>query len=211
VPYRINENTSDCTSEGTAVRAAADTWNNVRAVFTFRYAGTHSNREAGQNGYNDIMWSNSLDPGTLAQAVRTFSGGLMREADIEFNDKDWHWSSGSNPGLDEFDIQSILLHELGHWLSLRDLYGDIGDGVNDVGKVMYGRGSPGEMKRNLHRDDIAGIRWIYGASSASLVTGDLNGDSRDDLAGINSSGMTCYTTDLAIWTDIPLLPVSMFG
>lgn len=111
VPYRINENTSGCTSEGTAVRVAADTWNNVRAVFTFRYAGTHSNREAGQNGYNDIMWSNSLDPGTLAQAVRTFSGGLMREADIEFNDKDWHWSSGSNPGLDEFDIQSILIVE----------------------------------------------------------------------------------------------------
>jgi hypothetical protein len=164
VPYRINENTSDCTGEGAAVRSAAETWNNAGAVFSFRYAGTHNNTETGENGYNDIMWSNNVRTGILAYASTWSVNGIITEADIAYNDKDCQWSSGNNPGSNEFDIQSILIHELGHWLSLRDLYGDIGDGVNDIGKVMYGRAGSGEMMRNLHSNDIAGIRWIYGAS-----------------------------------------------
>jgi hypothetical protein len=164
VPYRINENTSDCTGEGAAVQAGAETWNNAGAAFSFTHAGTHSNTDVGRNYNNDIMWSNSLPTGVLAIASRWISGSLILETDIAYNDNDYLWSSDNNPGSNEFDIQSIIVHELGHWLSLRDLYGDIGDGVNDVAKVMYGRGSIGEMKRNLHSDDIAGIRWIYGAS-----------------------------------------------
>ncbi len=138
-------------------------WNNTRAAFSFAYAGKHNNTDVGENGNNDIMWGHNPKWAFVARASAFFKRSLIYEADIVFNDY-YQWSSGNNPGSNEYDIQSVAAHEFGHWLFLQDLYGDIGDGVNDVSKVMCGRGNPGEMKRNLHNDDVAGIRWIYGTS-----------------------------------------------
>jgi hypothetical protein len=56
VSYKINENTSDCTGEGAAVQAAANSWNNVGANFTFNYAGSHTNTVSSQNYVNEIFW-----------------------------------------------------------------------------------------------------------------------------------------------------------
>jgi len=167
VNYRINENCADCTGEGTAVQVGAATWSNAGAAFSFKYNGSHSNTDVGANLNNDIMWSNSLPEGTLAQASSWGTAGVMEEADIAFNDSYYDWSSDNTPGASELDIQSIITHELGHWLTLRDLYGNIGS-QNDVAKVMYGRGGPSELKRELHSDDVAGILYIYGASATRI-------------------------------------------
>jgi fibronectin type 3 domain-containing protein len=59
----------------------------------------------------------------------------------------------------------VALHELGHWLNLRDLYGDTGDGY-DTAKVMYGISMMGTTKRYLHASDKAGVQWIYSSSSS---------------------------------------------
>jgi hypothetical protein len=66
------------------------------------------------------------------------------------------------------DVQTVALHELGHWVGLADLYS-----AGDAAKVMYGYVSTGFTKRALTADDIAGIQSIYGASappSAPTVT-----------------------------------------
>jgi hypothetical protein len=160
VAYRINENTSDCMGEGASVVAGADTWNNAGAAFSFSYSGAHSNTEVGYNYNNDIMWSNAVPVGVLARATSWFVANTMIEADIAFND-DYVWSCAT-PGPGEYDIQSTVIHEMGHWLSLRDIYGNTGDGENDIHKVMYGSGSAGETTRFLHEDDREGIIWIYG-------------------------------------------------
>jgi len=59
------------------------------------------------------------------------------------------------------DVQTIALHELGHWLDLRDLYGD----ADDV-KAMYGFCSEGVVRRSPTAGDVAGITWIYANARA---------------------------------------------
>lgn len=165
VPYRINENTSDTAGEGAAVIAAANTWNAAGASLSFRYGGAHTNTTSSFDSSNQILWETTGST-YLAASYNWFEGSEMLECDIVFNDS-YTWSTSSPPTAGAYDIQSIALHELGHWLNLRDLYGSIGDGEYDEAKVMYGYGNSGETKRNLHPDDVAGIQWIYGVSSVS--------------------------------------------
>jgi hypothetical protein len=184
--YRINENTSDCTGEGAAIINAANTWSAAGAAFMFKYEGSHSNTSAGWNFSSEIMWKTLSRPDVVASAYSWFDPfGMITERDIEFNES-WMWSTAGTPSSETFDVESIALHELGHWLALRDLYGDIGDGINDTAKVMYGRADElylGTTKRALHADDIAGIRWIYGLSSLQAVIWDAWWSNGVDLDG----------------------------
>jgi predicted metalloprotease len=170
VSYRINANTSDCTGESAAIQTAAQTWNSAGANFSFNYAGTHSNTTSSYDGVNEIMWGNTGSSSTIAMATTWYSGGYITECDIVFNDPDFTWSSDGSPSSSEMDVQTIALHELGHWLHLRDLYGNIGDGEYDTAKAMYGFGSNGALKIALHADDIAGIKWIYGTAVSPAIS-----------------------------------------
>jgi hypothetical protein len=173
VLYYINENTSDGTGEGIAVQAAAETWNNTRASFRFQYAGSHTNTQSGRNGKNEIMWGTTNSSALavtytwvkhkLYQPGRSPAADQLLECDMVFNDRDNNWST--NPSASEADVQSIALHEFGHFLSLNDLYGNIGDSEYDAAKVMYGYSDGSTIKRNLHPDDVAGIHWIYHPNS----------------------------------------------
>ncbi|MEN6383722.1 MAG: chitobiase/beta-hexosaminidase C-terminal domain-containing protein [Phycisphaerales bacterium] len=161
VEFFINENTSDCTGEGAAVRAAANTWNNATSNFSFQYAGTHSGTVASQNDINEIMWGTISDSNVIARATVWIDDVEIVECDIVFNDA-YNWST--SPSSSQMDVQTVALHELGHWLRLLDLYDD-GDSAN----VMYGYGSKGQTKRELQPCDISGICYIYGGC-ASVVT-----------------------------------------
>ncbi len=156
VSYRINENCGDCTGEGAAVRTAAATWNAAGALFSFSYAGTTSATTYSYNGVNEILWRNLGSAGTIARAVIWYIGSTILESDMEFNDY-YAWSTAATPPAGQCDVQTVALHEFGHFLMLDDLYG-----AGDSDKVMYGYYSPGTTKRALHADDIAGIRYIYG-------------------------------------------------
>jgi hypothetical protein len=162
VNYKINENTADCVSEGLAIRAAANSWNAASSKMTFYYAGTHTHTTASYDSVNEIMWGNITTPGVIAVATYWFSGSNLVETDIVFNDPGFVWNTATPVPTGKMDVQTIALHELGHWLNLRDLYGNVGDGVYDNLKAMYGFGGTGLTKRVLHVDDIAGIIWIYG-------------------------------------------------
>lgn len=158
VYYYINENTSDCVGEGAAIQAAADTWNNY-SNFGLYYSGPTSFTDYGKNGKNEILWANINDhPLVVAVTWTDAPSGNILECDIVFNDLK-NWSTSGYPSSGQFDVQSIGLHEFGHWLNLLDLYGD-----NDTSKVMYGFNSGGleGVKRSLTLDDIAGIQYIYG-------------------------------------------------
>jgi hypothetical protein len=198
--YYINENTSDCTGEGTAVQAAAETWNSTGASFRFHYAGSHTNTTAGRNGKSEIMWG-TTDPRALAVTHNRWIrklydlngfpvGDQIVECDMVFNDHlEFPWST--NPSPFEVDVQSIALHEFGHFLSLRDLYGDIGDSEYDLDKVMYGKG--GALKRDLHRDDMSGIHWIYPPASPPAAPDSVAYPSSDDDGVYTVSWPACST------------------
>jgi|GEM_PF-4921153 len=168
VSYRVNPNTADTSGEETAVQAAAATWTAVTGKnFAFSYAGATSATAYSLNGTNEILWKNLGDVSTLAHAIHWYNTStlLIVEADIEFNEY-YNWAPGT------YDIQSIALHEMGHWLFLGDLYSG-----SDTAKVMYGYYSSGTLKRVLHSDDIAGIRYLYPAPSAITVTAPNGGES----------------------------------
>ena len=160
VKYRVNENCGDCAGEGAAVQAAAATWNAAGAQFSFSYTGTTAAAAYGYDGVNEIFWRNFGSGGTIALTHVWYypSNNNIVECDMEFNDY-YTWSTATVPPSGQFDVQTIALHEFGHFLCLNDLYD-----AADSAKVMYGYGFPGTTKRALHTDDIAGIRYIYGTS-----------------------------------------------
>jgi len=164
VCYYINENTFDCSGEGAAIQRGANTWNDAGANFTFQHCGSCSSTSQGMNGINCIMWGTTS--GSLATAYRWYypSTGEIFECDIVFND-DHTWSTDPDTPFGEYDVESVALHELGHWLNLADLYDPA-----DSDKVMYGYLGSGEEVRTLHSCDIDGICHIYGGCPSCSIT-----------------------------------------
>lgn len=162
VDYYVNPNTSDTTLELGLVQSAAAEWT-ARTPFKLTYRGTRSSVEMG-NGYNELQWRTDMPSGQLGRAfIRYYdSTSEIIETDVGFNDTYYSWSDGSNSTV---DIWSVALHETGHWLGLRDLYGN-----GDSAKVMYGQIMIGQQKRSLAAEDIAGAQWIYGSSADAPVT-----------------------------------------
>jgi len=184
IPYRINENASSCTGEGAAVQNAATTWAAAGANFSFSYAGTTTATAYGFDGVNEIMWVNMGGTNILAVTYIWYSGSTILENDVEFN-KHYNWSTSPTCPGGYYDVQSVGLHEFGHWLCLSDLYN-----AADAAKVMYGYASSGTTKRALTADDIAGIQSIYGASAPSEPDKLIGAD---DAAGYNEGADVTYT------------------
>ena len=119
----------------------------------------------------------------------------MTECDILFNTK-FVFSTDTPTPSGKMDLESIALHELGHWLSLTDLYGDL-----DREKVMYGYASYGGMKRDITEYDREGIRWIYGTSAPLL--GPLKPRCPSPLRAISIRHI--QPTPGALWKEPPLM------
>jgi hypothetical protein len=155
VTFRVNP--SGVALRHTLVTAGAAKWTNAGADFAFVDGGETSSSgldSGGPDGYNDLMWTSTVGSGIIAQAQTTYSGTTIVDADICFSNA-WAWSDGTGGTM---DVESIAMHEMGHWLFLRDLYGNA-----DSPKVMYGMSGIGNVKRTLTAGDVAGIQWIYGA------------------------------------------------
>jgi len=155
-----------------AAQNAAAAWTSVQgSSFSFAYAGTTSSTATGKNGRNEILWADIAIEGVLAQAGTWYSGEYVTECDIKFNTR-YSWST--NPGYGQFDIETVCLHELGHWIQLLDLYGDLPGYPSDSAKVMYGWVDEGQIKRTLTDSDKAGVCWIYPGETpapAPAITG----------------------------------------
>jgi hypothetical protein len=157
VSYYVNP--SSVSGALTATQNAAGTWTAVQGSdFSFQYAGTTTSTDRGYNYKNEILWGDIAIDGVLAQASTWSSSGQVVECDIKFNTR-YSWSA--NPGTGQFDIETVCLHELGHWVQLLDLYGNIPGYSSDTAKVMYGRTGSGQIKRTLTESDADGARWIY--------------------------------------------------
>lgn len=128
--------------ESGPIVSAMLTWNNVNTRFKFNY-NIIDVFPAIYNMRNEIYIGETY--GSAALNYLYFYGSEMYESDIVI---------GNTQGA---DLESILLHELGHTLPLLDLYG-IGDEV----KVMCGIMTIGNLRRNLSIYDEAGIKYLYG-------------------------------------------------
>ncbi len=139
-----------------AVLDAAADWTAVSSAdFTFAYAGptTVTDVEA-SNGINEIIFVTAGRSGTLGRTRFWYNPTtqLVNEADVWFNDS-YDFDATGAPGGGEIDLQSVALHEFGHWFVL---------GHDDnAAAVMYYAISGGAVKRTLHPSDIAGVAEIY--------------------------------------------------
>ncbi len=150
VPYYVNTSAD----RSNHIQAAANTWSDAGAGFAFNYSGTHTRSgKASFNGINEIMWHDLETNYVLAVATLWFSGDRILEADMVFNTR-FGWSTS---GWDGHDVQTVALHEFGHWLGL--------DHSPEYGSIMYYQIKG--TQRDLHPVDVAGIKYIYGNSGTT--------------------------------------------
>lgn len=152
-----------------AIQAALQTWTDVATSnFSFLYQAETASTAYGENDGMNLICLGALGPGYESTlALNTFwytAQGQLLDSDIKFNDL-FTWATDSSAMA--HDVQTIAVHELGHSLSLADLYE-----AGDKTKIMYYSLSTGEIKRALQQDDKDGITYLYsgGASTTSSTT-----------------------------------------
>lgn len=149
-----------------AIQAAAMSWNNAGAMFNFVYDGTTDKTVREQDGHNVVIWED-LRSGVIGAArIWSDDDSNIIETDFAFSTR-YNWNTADTCPPDQMDVQTTAVHEMGHWLFLRDLYGDKPGYPQDTEKIMYGFGFRGQIKRTIHEDDRDGIVYIYGATGAT--------------------------------------------
>ncbi|MCW9065459.1 MAG: matrixin family metalloprotease, partial [Ignavibacteriaceae bacterium] len=116
------------------------------------------------------------EPSYIFQVGKFYeAGGPLGLTDIFINTSDeiikaetyvnkYYWFT-IDPNSTEYDIQSHVLHEFGHWLRLLSE-----EDFGCIENVMYKYLFQGEVKRNLTQDDKNGIVYIYGQNPIIQLT-----------------------------------------
>lgn len=149
-----------------AIHNACVTQNNAGAGnLIYRSTQTHNYLPEGcdegddvyshNDGVNRILKKSIGNNGNIAESHIYASTQLgdftyrIDECDIVFNT--WYELGSSGHGL-IYDVESTVLHELGHAIGL---------GHSSEGTVMYEQLNRGQILRQLSLDDISGINAIY--------------------------------------------------
>lgn len=130
----------------TQVSAAANSWNGSGANFTFTSSSSSG---------NDLTQEYRPDDSCIGLSGGYYIYGTNHWASCWtiFNTR-YTFSTDGSSGT--YDIQSVAVHELGHWLKLNDVYFWPWES-----KVMYFVLNTGTLRRTLQQDDINGINAIY--------------------------------------------------
>jgi hypothetical protein len=103
----------------------------------------------------------------LATAIVFYMNNTIVEADVKINDA-YSWDATGHPAATAFDLQSVLLHEMGHLLGL---------GHDDEAlATMYDSIAMGTLKRTLSATDRAGIAAVYPCAAGSLCNPEMPAD-----------------------------------
>lgn len=168
VNYQLHPAGSDDVGDGSdlaVIRNAFNTWEEVACSFLrFQEVDWTDPRTVNNDGRNRIMWVESQaewpgQPGTLALTYTfyTQSGGRnIVDADIIVNGVDWTWTTvddqvGQGTPA-KVDIETVLFHEIGHFLGL--------DHSRDETAAMYPDNNK-LMQRGPAIDDVRGVCSLY--------------------------------------------------
>jgi hypothetical protein len=170
-----------------AVQRAFASWQAVpTSAITYQLGGFTNARPGDDDGLSTIGFLDrpELDRvlGSTSFLVDNATGALL-ESDIFFN-ASFAWSVAASGEAGKFDLESIALHEIGHFSGLghsaigeTELLAGGGRRVLSAEAVMfpiaYGAGTT--TGRTLRADDIAGISDLYPDGDFESTTGSLSG------------------------------------
>ena len=141
----------------------------------------------------------SYQPTVIALTTATFreKTGEILDADIEFNEADFHFTDVNGPPCSATvttscvatDLQNTATHEIGHFIGL--------DHSPDPAATMFGSASLGETsKRVLSPDDEAGVCDIYPRGGPTSVCSTRSGER---AVGATDGGCSCRQASGGSW------------
>jgi hypothetical protein len=169
------------------VARAFGTWEAVpTASIGFSFVGFTSASPFDDDGVSVIGFENEPNEdrvlGSTGFTIDITTGEIV-EADIFLNSA-FLWSTSAAGDPARFDLESVVLHEIGHFLGLghsalgeTQLLGPDSRRVLASGSVMFpiafGRGNT--LDRTLQADDIAGVSSVYPDGDVATRTGTAKG------------------------------------
>lgn len=154
-----------------ALIMATEQWNQALGtkVFEIHYGTTNTQwtkatdpvMDSISGIYQQFFWEfPTLDYSVLAYTTNLSQGSRIKQADIIFNFSYYNFADADSPprqfGENYIDFESVLVHELGHFLGLS--HSKIGE---DENSVMLPTLRKGEKRRNLSDQDILNVRSLY--------------------------------------------------
>jgi len=187
-----------------AVDRAFRTWEDVpTASVRFEFAGFTSAQPLDEDDMSTLGFLSQPELDRVLAStnflVDTRNGEIL-ESDIFFNSA-FQWSVAENGEAGRFDVQSIALHEAGHFLGLsHSALGETepraggGRRVLGAGAVLFPIAfAAGNIAgRTLQPDDIAGVSDIYPAGTFRQDTGSVQGRVTKNGSGIFGAHVVAY-------------------
>ncbi len=110
------------------------------------------------------------------------------DADIEFNPQ-IQFTTSLSPGPNQFVLESVALHEIGHLLGLDH------SGLADAVMFPFGDTTAAGNRTSLSLDDLLGIAFLYPSPNFAASTGDLSGTV--ELAGTGAFAAQVLVVDVS--------------
>jgi hypothetical protein len=179
-PLNLVITTDYAGSDLTSLQNSIAEWNNATTQFTFFNILSGPNREfSNLDDYNDDemgiykinTWFSGVSTSALAItqyfAIRRNSGTAseyleLTHADILFNDDRFDFGHANDGGTTaEYDMASVAVHELGHFLGLQHT-------ATTISSVMKPSLNSLEVRRTLTSYDLTSISQLYAPEVAAL-------------------------------------------
>ncbi|MCA2981363.1 MAG: matrixin family metalloprotease, partial [Myxococcaceae bacterium] len=121
---------------------------------------------AGGDNENNVIWFSAPNwrhsSLTLGLTTNTFYPGELIDSDLEMNAATVTWGGGSALGSGDYDYESVVTHEAGHFIGF--------DHTSNSVAVMFATIGTGQIKRNLAGPDLSDVCTVYPGVSGSQGT-----------------------------------------